>query len=161
MQNLMVKSGTRYRKATVAEISQAAGYFAREAMNRERPNLTSASNAVRYLQAIYAGLDHETFSVLFIDKRHRLIEAVEMFRGTIDGASVHPREVVKESLWRGAAAVILAHNHPSGIAEPSNADERITQVLKDALALIDVRVLDHIIIGSTGQYFSFTERGLI
>lgn len=86
MQTMMVKSGTRYRKATVAEISEVAGYYAREAMNRERPNLASPSNAVRYLQSIYAGLDHETFTVLFLDKRHRLIESSEMFRGTIDGA---------------------------------------------------------------------------
>jgi DNA repair protein RadC len=157
---MMVKSGTRYRKATVAEISEVAGHHAREAMNHERPNLGSPLNAIRHLQAIYAGLDHETFSVLYLDKRHRLIEAVEMFRGTIDGASVHPREVVKESLWRGAAAVILAHNHPSGVAEPSQADVRITHVLRDALALIDVRVLDHLVIASAG-YCSLVERGLI
>jgi DNA repair protein RadC len=160
MQTMMVKSGNRYRKATVAEISEVAGHYAREAMNRERPNLNSPLNALRYLQAIYAGLDYETFSVLYIDKRHRLIEAVEMFRGTIDGASVHPREVVKESLWRGAAAVILAHNHPSGVAEPSQADVRITTVLRDALALIDVRVVDHLILGS-GGYCSLAERGHI
>jgi DNA repair protein RadC len=161
MQTLMIKSGDRYRKATVAEISEVAGHHAREAMNRERPNLASPSAAIRYLQAMYVGRDYETFSVLFLDRRFRLIECSEMFRGTIDGASVHPREVVKESLWRGAAAVILAHNHPSGVAEPSDADERITQVLHNALALIDVRVLDHLIIGVGGQHCSFAERGLI
>lgn len=161
MQTMMVKSGTRYRKATVAEVSEVAGYFAREAMNRERPNMGSPSNAIRYLQAIYAGRDYETFSVLFLDARFQLIECVEMFRGTIDGASVHPREVVKEALWRGAPAVVFAHNHPSGIAEPSEADINITVRLKEALALIDVRVVDHLIIGSTGGYCSLAQRGLI
>ncbi len=161
MQTMMVKSGNRYRKATVAEVSEVAGYYAREAMNRERPNLASPANAVRYLQAMYAGRDYETFTVLFLDKRHRLIECVEMFRGTLDGSAVYPREVVKEVLWRGAAAIVISHNHPSGIAEPSVADERITEALRNALALIDVRVLDHIIIGNGGRYCSFAERGLI
>lgn len=161
MQTLMIKSGNRYRKATVAEVSEVAGFNARESMNKARPALSAPTQAVSYLQAIYAGLDHETFSVLFLDKRHRLIECVEMFRGTVDGASVHPREVVKETLWRGAASVILAHNHPSGIASPSQADEAITLRLRDALALIDVRVLDHLIIGSTGDHCSMAMQGLI
>lgn len=161
MQTLMIKSGSRYRKATVAEISEVAGFYAREAMNRERPNLGSPIAAVRYLQAMYAGRDYETFTVIFLDKRFRLIECSEMFRGTIDGASVHPREVVKEVLWRGAAFVILSHNHPSGVAEPSQADLNITEVLRNALALIDVRVLDHLIVGSGGQHCSLAERGLI
>lgn len=160
MQTMMVKSGNRYRKATVAEVSEVAGFYALEAMNRERPYLASPSNAIRYLQSMYAGRDYETFSVLFVDSRHRLIACVEMFRGTLGGASVHPREVVKETLWRGAAAVIIAHNHPSGIAEPSHADESITKVLQNALALIDVSILDHFIITS-GGYCSFAERGLI
>jgi DNA repair protein RadC len=161
MQTMMVKSGNRYRKATVAEVSEVAGFYARQAMNRERPNLNTPANAIRYLQGIYAGLDYETFSVLFIDSRHRLIEAVEMFRGTIGGASVHPREVVKESLWRGAAAVILAHNHPSGVAEPSQADVNVTHLLRDALGLIDVTLLDHFIIGIGGEHCSLAQRGLI
>ena len=161
MQALMIKSGNRYRKATVAEVSEVAGFYARQAMNKERPMLGAPSQAVRYLQAIYAGLDHETFSVLFLDNRYRLIECTEMFRGTVDGCSVHPREVVKEVLWRGATAIIIAHVHPSGIAEPSHADEAITARLKEALALIDVRVLDHLIIGSTGDHCSMAERGLM
>lgn len=161
MQTMMVKSGTRYRKATVAEVSEVAGHYAREAMNRERPNLVSPLNAIRYLQAMYAGRDYETFAVLFLDKRHRLIECSEMFRGTIDGSAVYPREVLKEVLWRGAASIIISHNHPSGVAEPSQADENITVALRNALALLDVRVLDHIIIGNGGQYCSFAERGLI
>lgn len=161
MQTLMIKSGNRYRKATAAEISEVAGFHVRQAMNQERPNLASPVAAIRYLQAMYAGRDYETFTVLFLDNRHRLIEISEMFRGTINGASVHPREVVKEVLWRGAAAVILSHNHPSGVAEPSQADQNITELLRNALALIDVRVLDHLIIGIGGQHCSFAERGLI
>ena len=103
---------------------------------------------------------YETFCVLFLDNRHRVLEFVELFRGTIDGASVHPREVVREALNRNAAAVIFAHNHPSGVAEPSQADELITHRLRDALALVDIRVLDHLIVGS-GLVVSFAERGLI
>jgi DNA repair protein RadC len=95
-----------------------------------------------------------------LDKRHRLIEYVELFRGTIDGASVHPREVVKLALARNAAALLFAHPHPSGVAEPSQADELITQRLKDALSLIDVRVLDHFIVAG-GDVTSMAERGLI
>lgn len=161
MQTMMVKSGNRYRKATAAEISEVAGFYAREAFNKARPLLASPRNAVEYLTAMYLGRDYETFSVLFLDTRFQLIECVELFRGTLGGASVHPREVVKETLWRGAAAVVFAHNHPSGIAEPSHADESITELLKNALGLIDVKVLDHFIIGSNGSYCSFAERGLI
>lgn len=161
MQTLMVKTATRYRKATVAEVCEVAGQYALDALNQERPVLASPIAAVDHLKKVYAGRDYETFSVLMLDKRHRLIEAVELFRGTIDGSSVHPREVVKEVLWKGAAAVIFAHNHPSGVAEPSTADERITEVLKNALALIDVRVVDHVIIGGTGQHCSFAQRGLL
>jgi DNA repair protein RadC len=105
-------------------------------------------------------LEHETFCVILLDKRHRLIEYVELFRGTIDGASVHPREVVKLALAKNAAAILLAHPHPSGVAEPSQADELITQRLKDALALIEVRVLDHLIIAG-GDVISMAEKGLI
>ena len=102
---------------------------------------------------------HEIFAVLFLDQRHRVIKFEEMFQGTIDGANVYPREVVKKALHHNAAAVILAHNHPSGVAEPSQSDERITQRLKDALALVDIRVLDHFVIGD--DIVSFAERGLL
>jgi DNA repair protein RadC len=98
--------------------------------------------------------------VLLLDNRHRVIAYKELFRGTIDGASVHPREVVREAMHWNAAAVIFAHNHPSGVAEPSQADIRITQRLKDALALVEVRVLDHIVIGE-GEGASLAERGLL
>jgi len=104
--------------------------------------------------------EREVFAVMFLDNRHRLLAYEELFFGTIDGASVHPREVVKAALAHNAAAVILSHNHPSGVAEPSQADQRITQRLKDALGLVDVRVLDHLIVGE-GEPVSFAERGLL
>ena len=106
--------------------------------------------------------DHpfEVFAVLFLDNRHRVLAFEEMFRGTIDGASVHPREVVRRALHHNAAAVILSHNHPSGVAEPSQADRRITEKLRDALGLVDIRVLDHLIVGD-GCCCSLAERGLV
>ena len=117
-------------------------------------------DAVRfYLTSKLRDYRFEVFSCLFLDTRHRVIEYEELFKGTIDGASVHPREVVRRALYHNAAAVIFAHNHPSGVAEPSQADERITGKLKDALNLIDVRVLDHFVIGD--QVVSFAERGLL
>ena len=100
------------------------------------------------------------FAALFLDNRHRVIRYEELFRGTIDGASVHPREVVKAALKLNAAALIFAHNHPSGVAEPSHADERLTRRLRDALGLVDIRVLDHVVIGDQ-QMVSFAERGLL
>lgn len=102
----------------------------------------------------------EVFSCLYLDNRHRVIQFEELFRGTINGASVHPREVVKKALSHNAAAVIFAHNHPSGVAEPSAADEQITQQLSRALGLVDVRVLDHVVVGD-GVSVSFAERGLM
>lgn len=114
----------------------------------------------RFLAARLRHLRHEVFACLFLDSQHRLIAFRELFRGTIDGASVYPREVVVESLSCNAAAVILAHNHPSGVAEPSLADRQITRRLVDALALVDIRVLDHLVIGE-GQAVSFAERGLL
>ena len=123
-------------------------------------SLTSPADTRRYLSARLRDYPHEVFGCLYLDNRHRVIDFEELFSGTIDGASVHPREVVKRVLKHNAAAVILAHNHPSGIAEPSVSDEHITHRLKDALALVEVRVLDHIIIGD-GVCTSLAERGLI
>ena len=114
----------------------------------------------KYLSAKLADFEHEVFAVLFLDTQHRLIEYSELFRGTIDSASVYPRELVKEALRLNAAAVIVSHNHPSGNPEPSRADEVLTQRLKEALALVDVRTLDHIIVAG-GSTISFAERGLI
>lgn len=122
--------------------------------------LTSPKDSEQYIQLKIGSLEHEVFCCLFLDNRHRVIAFDELFRGTINGASVHPREVVKQALKHNAAACILAHNHPSGVAEPSQADQQITKLLKDALNLIDVRVLDHIVV-STEETVSFAERGLI
>ena len=113
-----------------------------------------------YLKARLRHLGHEVFCCLYLDNRHRVLRFDEMFRGTIDGTSVYPREVVKEALSVNAAAVILAHNHPSGVSEPSQADERITRRLKAALELVDIRLLDHIIVGD-GQATSLASRGLL
>jgi len=113
-----------------------------------------------YLKLRLHAYPYEVFAGLFLDNRHRVISYQELFTGTIDGASVHPREVVREALRVNAAAMIFAHNHPSGVAEPSQSDLRITARLKDALALVDVRVLDHLIIGE-GEGTSLAERGLI
>jgi DNA repair protein RadC len=147
------------RQATGEEIVSEA----RRIMNRRVRRGTSMTSpqAVRDFLSIKLGaLEHETFCVLLLDSRHRLIEYVELFRGTIDGASVHPREVVKLALAKNAAALVLAHPHPSGVAEPSQADELITKRLVSALALVDIRVLDHMIIAG-GEVSSFAERGLI
>jgi len=121
--------------------------------------LCSPDQTRQYLQLQLAYCQHEVFACLFLDNRNRVIAFDKMFRGTIDGASVYPREVVKEALKHNAAAVIFAHNHPSGVAEPSHADEQITKRLKEALALVDIRVLDHFVIGD--EIVSFAERGLL
>ena len=122
--------------------------------------IRSPADTEAFLQARICHLGHEVFCCLFLDNRHRVLYFDEMFRGTIDGTSVYPREVVKEALAINAAAVILAHNHPSGVAEPSQADERITRRLKAALELVDIRLLDHLIIGD-GRATSMASRGLL
>jgi len=122
--------------------------------------IRSPADTEAFLQARLQGLGHELFCCLFLDNRHRVLRFDEMFRGTIDGTSVYPREVVKEALAVNAAAVILAHNHPSGVAEPSQADERITRRLKSALELVDIRLLDHLIVGD-GRATSLASRGLL
>ena len=122
--------------------------------------LSSPQDVRDYLSLNLAGLQHEVFSALFLDNRHRVIAYQELFRGTIDSAAVYPREVVKLCLSCNAAAVIFAHNHPSGVAEPSDTDVRLTKKLIDALALVDVRVLDHLIVGQ-GVQTSLAERGLM
>ena len=119
----------------------------------------SPSAVRQYVRLHLSGLEHEVFGVLFLDAQHRLIAFEEMFRGTLTQTSVYPREVVKAALRHNAAAVILTHNHPSGSAEPSRADEMLTQQLHKTLALIDVRVLDHLVVGRTVT--SFVERGLL
>ena len=140
---------------TVAEAKSALTRRLRRGKTLESPR------AVRdFLTVTLGHRDYETFCAIFVDNRHRVIDFVELFRGTIDGATVHPREVVREALQRNAAAVIFAHPHPSGVAEPSQADELITRRLKEALALVDIRVLDHLVIAG-GEAVSFSERGLL
>ncbi len=122
--------------------------------------LTSPEAVRDYLRLTLASLPHEAFVVLFLDSQHRLLAADELFRGTLAQTSVYPREVVKAALERNAAAVIFAHNHPSGVAEPSRADELLTQALKQALALVDIRTLDHFVVAGH-RVVSFAERGLL
>ena len=124
------------------------------------PVFDSPQSVKDYLQLHLGALPHEVFAVLFLDSQHRLLGLEKMFVGTLGQTSVYPREVVKRALARNAGAVILAHNHPSGVAEPSRADEFLTQTLKSALALVDVRVIDHLVVGR-GQVVSFAERGLL
>ena len=131
-----------------------------EAELRTGEPLSDPAASARYLKSRLGGYPYEVFACLFLDNRHRVIEFEELFRGSIDGASVHPREVVRRCLAHNAAAIIVAHNHPSGVAEPSAADRAITQRLREALELIDVRLLDHFVIGS-GTPTSLAQRGWI
>jgi DNA repair protein RadC len=140
---------------------QAVFELARRALGEELQAgvLLNAPKAVKdYLQLMLGHKDHEAFLVLFLDAQNRLLAAEEMFRGTLTRASVYPREVVKAALAHNAASVILAHNHPSGMAEPSNADDALTQALQCALTLVDVRVLDHFVVAGS-RIYSFAEHG--
>ena len=147
------------RYAQLAAGVELARRAARETLARGE-TLTSPDVVRDYLRLTLAALEHEVFVGLFLDSQHRLIAAEELFRGTLAQTSVYPREIVKSALTLNAAAVIFAHNHPSGIAEPSRADELLTQSLKSALALIDVRTLDHFVVAG-GEVVSFAERGLL
>src|SRR6185437_4339250 len=141
----------------------AALELARRCLGEElvgRTALKSPRDSAAFLKAQLAHKPYEVFACLFLDNRHRVLAFEELFRGTLDGASVHPREVVRASLKHNAAAVILAHNHPSGVAEPSAADRNITRQLRDALQLVGVRVLDHLVVGA-GEPTSMAARGLI
>ena len=141
-----------------AALELARRHF-REAL-RIGPALAGPEATRSFLLAQLRDRPSEVFCCLYLDNRHRLIAFEELFRGTIDRAGVHPREVLRQTLLHNAAALILAHNHPSGVLEPSQADELITRRLKEALALLDVRVLDHFIIGD-GLCYSFAEHGLL
>ena len=127
---------------------------------RSTPIMSSPQALRDWLRLHCARLEHEVFLVLYLDAHHRLIEAEELFRGTLTQTSVYPRELVKGALARNAAALAVAHNHPSGEAEPSRADELLTQNLKSALSLVDVRVIDHFVVAGD-QILSFAERGLM
>ena len=147
------------KRAEVAAVIE----LARRALSQElaqRPVFENPAQVKDYLQLQLGGRGHEVFAVMFLDAQNRLLKLEEMFRGTLTQASVYPREVVKRALELHAGAVVLAHNHPSGAAEPSRADEYLTQTLKNALALVDVRVLDHLIVGHA-DVVSFAERGLL
>jgi len=142
---------------------QAVLEMSRRALQEEfqRGDALNSPRAVRdYLQLLLGGRQQEVFLVLFLDTQHRVIASEELFHGTLSQTSVYPREVVKRALAHNAAAVILAHNHPSGVAEPSQADQLLTNALKQALGLVDVRVLDHFVV-AMGQTLSFAERGLL
>ncbi len=131
-----------------------------ESRIRRGPVFESPAAVKDYARLHLGTMDHEVFSVIFVDAQHRLIAFEQMFRGTLGQTSVYPREVVKRALELNSGAVILAHNHPSGSTEPSRADEYLTQTLKSALALVDVRVLDHVVVSCEGC-MSFAERGLL
>ncbi len=154
---LYTKHNKRYHVAGIEDIANAYRLAANHLVGK---TLKSPSDTHNFLAANLSSLEHELFCCIYMDNRHRVIKFQELFRGTIDGTSVYPREVVKEALAVNAGAVIFAHNHPSGVAEPSQADERITKRLKAALELVDIRVLDHIIIAG-GNSISLASRGVL
>ncbi len=158
--SLLVRDVTGdYRPANADEVLLAAQKVLAGQL-RGSEALNSPQVVRDFLRVKLATLEHEVFAVIHLDAQNRVIDYVEMFRGTVSQTSVYPREVVKEALARNSAALLLVHNHPSGVAEQSRADETLTQTLKAALALVDVRVLDHLIVaGST--ILSFAERGLL
>lgn len=139
---------------------EQALFILRDRMKEPGQVMSKNTTVQDFLKIHLSHVEHEVFSILFLDNQHRLISFDELFRGTINGAGVYPREVVKEAIKHNAAAVIFAHNHPSGIPDPSSADRHITKQLQEALSLIDVRTLDHIVIGGTDA-FSFAEAGYI
>jgi len=147
------------RLALLGAIPEVARRYFEESLPAGEP-IRSPLDTELFLQARLKHLEHEVFCCLFLDNRHRVLHFEEMFRGTIDGTSVYPREVVKKALSVNAAAIILAHNHPSGVAEPSQADERLSRRLKSALDLVDIRLLDHLVIGD-GNATSLASRGLL
>lgn len=150
---------SRYLPATADQIVEAARQVVDQRMIRGT-SFKDPSVARGFFRDKLAGLEREVFAAAFLDTRHRLIEFVELFHGTIDGTEVHPREVVRHSLLHNAAAVIVAHNHPSGEVEPSAADRAVTMRLKQALALVDVRLLDHVIVGGT-QSLAMAQHGWV
>ena len=164
----LLASGTRAKgvkglgQAKFAQLA-AAMEIARRSLREQlgtRPALTSPAAVRDFLRLTLAAREQEVFLVLFVDAQHRVIRCDEMFHGTLTQTSVYPREIVKAALAANAAAVIFAHNHPSGVAQPSRADELLTGQLKEALALVDIKVLDHFVVAGT-QCLSFAERGLL
>jgi DNA repair protein RadC len=153
---LKVRHGKRYRNATPAEILDAAAAIV--VSQRRGATLSSPQEAAKLCRSLCAGHDNKRFGVIWLDTRHRVLNAETLFSGTIDGTSVYPRVVVKRGLELNAAAVILTHNHPSGVAEPSEADRNITLKLAKALALVDIRLLDHLVV-TADESVSLAERG--
>ena len=151
--------GGTAKRAELAAVLELARRALGERL-RERDSMSSPQAVKHYLQLHLAALPHEVFAVLFLDAQNRLLAMEELFRGTLTQTSVYPREIVVRALQLGAAAVVLAHNHPSGQVEPSAADHALTQTLSAALALVDVRVVDHVIV-APGQALSMAERGLL
>ena len=159
MTTLYVRDSSGFREAEGSDVLERAHALLAQRYRVGSPVLTSPALTREFLRLRLGPCDYEIFGVLHLDSRHRLIAVEDLFRGTIANASVHPREVVKAALLHNAAAVVLFHNHPSGLTEPSAADELITRRLKEALALIDVRVLDHLIVAES--IYSFAEDGLL
>lgn len=149
---------TPYTRPTL--VQQALDLIASKATSGTSPILSCPAAVRDYLRLLLGDRPHEVFTVVFLDSQHQVICVEEMFRGTLTQTSVYPREIVIAALSRNAAAVILAHNHPSGHSEPSQADQAMTQTLKAALAMVEVRVLDHFLITRT-ELVSFAERGLV
>lgn len=169
-----MKQAEQHSIDTAASQSRAAAKIAREdkaiyravkivesRMKAAGPSMTDAGMVKRWLLLNLSWREQEVFSVIFLDTKHQVIEARDLFFGTIDGASVYPREVARQALELNAAAVIFAHNHPSGIPDPSKADKILTHRLRSALALLEIRVLDHLIIGKGGRFVSFADMGLM
>lgn len=155
---------TQIRPSDLSETEQASlvqlALKILRARHRRGRLLSSPQDTQQYLQLVFESYRNEVFAAIFLDNRHRVLRFEELFFGTIDGASVHPRVVVQRALDLNAAAVIFAHNHPSGVAEPSRSDEALTRRLREALGLVDIRVLDHLVVGSEG-IVSFAQRGLL
>ncbi len=162
--NVLNQSVPRYQVRLRAQVRlDAAKELIRRSLHedmRQRDVLSSPGAVRDYLRMTLAGREHEVFVAIFLDAQNRVLVVEEVFRGTLTQTSVYPREIVKLSLANNAAGVLFAHNHPSGIAEPSHADEALTRALRQALALVDVKVLDHFVIAANGVT-SFAERGLI
>jgi DNA repair protein RadC len=159
MTTLYVRDVSGFREAPPTDVLDRAQALLAQRYRVGSPVLSSPALTREFLKVHIGASEHEIFGVLHVDSRHRLIAVEDLFRGTINSASVHPREVVKAALMHNAAAVVLYHNHPSGLPEPSAADELITRRLKEALALIDVRVLDHLIVAES--IYSMAEHGLL
>jgi DNA repair protein RadC len=159
MTTLYVRDESGFREARPNDVLERAQALLAQRYRVGSPVLTSPALTREFLRVHLGTCEHEVFGMLHLDGRHRLLAVENLFRGTISSSSVHPREVVKSALAHNAAAVVLFHNHPSGLTEPSAADELITRRLREALALIDVRVLDHLIVAES--VYSFAEAGLL